>query len=51
MVNGDRFNFSVPRNMIHGIPMYNDAVEWEIEHYKNDIIDRLKAHLLAQMAK
>jgi hypothetical protein len=33
---------TVPRDTIHGISIYNDAVGWEIERYKADIFDRLK---------
>ena len=41
-VNGIRTHVSVPREMIHRLPVYNDAVEWEIERYKSDIIQRLQ---------
>ena len=50
-VNGTRVHVSIPRDMIHGIPIYNDAAEWEIERNKSDIIDRLKPYLVAQTAK
>jgi hypothetical protein len=33
----------VPREAIHAISIYNDAVGWEIDRYRNDIFDRLKA--------
>jgi hypothetical protein len=50
-VNGTQVHVSLPRNMIHRIPMYNDAIEREIEHYKSDIIERLKPYFVAQTAE
>jgi len=49
-VRGAQVHIRVPRDMIHSIPMYNDAVEWEIEQYKSDIIQRLGPYLVAQTA-
>jgi hypothetical protein len=40
---------TVPRETIHGISIYNDAVSWEIERYKSDIFDRLKHALSAKI--
>jgi hypothetical protein len=36
---------TIPRDTIHGIPIYNDAVGWEIERNKADIFERLKSAL------
>lgn len=36
-----RIRINIPRMLIHAIPIYNDAIENEIERYKNDIIERL----------
>jgi hypothetical protein len=46
--NGRRVQFHVPRALIHSIPIYNDAVEWEIERNKDDILERLKPILSAK---
>jgi hypothetical protein len=35
--------------MIHSIPIYSDAIGWEIERYKADIFERLKPKLLADL--
>jgi hypothetical protein len=32
-----------------GLPIYNDAIGWEIERYKADIFERLKPKLLADL--
>jgi hypothetical protein len=34
---------TIPRDTIHRIPIYNDAVGWEIERNKADILERLKS--------
>jgi len=36
---------TIPRDTIHGIPIYSDAVGWEIERNKADIFERLKSAL------
>jgi hypothetical protein len=36
---------TIPRDTIHSIPIYNDAVSWEIERNKADIFERLKSAL------
>jgi hypothetical protein len=36
---------TIPRDTIHAIPIYNDAVGWEIERNKADIFERLKSAL------
>jgi len=35
----------IPRHTIHAISIYNDALTWEIERHKRDILDRLKFSL------
>jgi hypothetical protein len=40
-----------PRDLIHTIPIYNDAIESEIERFKDDIIEKLKPILLVQAAE
>jgi len=51
-VNGERKLVSIPREMIHArLSVYNDALEWEIERFKDDILDRLKPHLLQEAAE
>ena len=40
-VNGARVYICIPRDLIHSIPIYNDATEQEIESLKSDIIERL----------
>lgn len=41
-----RLHLKAPRALIHMISIYNDAVEWEIERYKEDIFERLAPILL-----
>jgi hypothetical protein len=36
---------TIPRDTIHAIPIYNDAVGWEIERNKADIFERFKSAL------
>jgi hypothetical protein len=48
--NGRRVQLHLPRKLIHSIPIYNDAVEWEIELHKDDIVDRLKDGLFSEGA-
>ena len=45
-INGTATYVSIPRAMVHTIHIYNDAVGWEIERFKQDIVERLK-HTLA----
>jgi len=47
VVKGERVHVSIPRAMIHSIPIYNDAVEWEIERHTADILSRLKPLLIS----
>ncbi|MCW5692488.1 MAG: hypothetical protein KIT48_08990 [Pseudolabrys sp.] len=42
---GNRVPIEVPRELIHTITMYNDAIETEIEQYKEDIVSRLLPHI------
>ena len=35
----------IPRNTVHALPHYNDAVSWEIDRHKADIFERVKAML------
>jgi hypothetical protein len=46
VIDGQRIQLNASREMIHRLPLYNDAVSWEIERHKNDIFDRLKSELL-----
>jgi hypothetical protein len=50
LYNDRRVQFHVPREIIHSIPAYNDAVEWEIERHKDDILERLKPIVFAKEA-
>jgi len=43
---GKRKYVSIPREIIHSIHIYNDAVGWEIERFKFDIIERLSGILV-----
>jgi hypothetical protein len=49
VVGGNRIHIQLPREMIHSIPIYNDAIGWEIERYKADIFERLKPKLFADL--
>ena len=45
-VNGERVFVRVPRDLIHTkLPVYSDAVEWEIDRFKDDIVRRLQSDL------
>lgn len=44
--NGARIQVRIPRDLIHTIPFYNDAIESEIERFKDDILERLKPVIL-----
>lgn len=48
-VRGRKVYVCIPREMIHSLPMYNDALEWEIEWLKNDILHRLDPCILKQV--
>ena len=45
-IRGERVFICVPREMIHSkLPIYNDAIERELEKFKNDIVERLMPYL------
>jgi hypothetical protein len=41
----------VPRDAIHCIPVYNDAIGREIERDASDIMDRLKPYFLRKLTR
>ena len=46
-IKGARVFVCVPRELIHSkLPIYNDAVGWEIDRFKNDIVERLIPYML-----
>lgn len=49
IVDGNRTQVRVPREMIHNMPMYNDAIEREIQRDKEDIFEKLKPNILADL--
>jgi hypothetical protein len=52
LLNGRPTYVSIPRAMIHReLHVYNDAVEWEIERFKEDIVSRLAPLLLREAAE
>jgi hypothetical protein len=48
---GRKIHVRIPREMIHSLLMYNDALEWEIEWHKDDIVQRLGSNILQQAAE
>jgi hypothetical protein len=40
-----RITCMIPRDTVHALPFYNDAVGWEIDRYKQDIFERVKGVL------
>ena len=48
ILNGKRAQVCIPRDLIHTISVYNDAIESEIEQFKDDILKRLSPVLLAK---
>jgi hypothetical protein len=44
-IDGERRYVNISRNTVHSIHIYNDAVGWEIERFKLDIITRLKQNI------
>jgi hypothetical protein len=50
IVEGKRTQVRVPREMINGLPMYNDAIEREIQRDKEDIFERLKPSILVDLS-
>lgn len=52
VLNGRPTYVSIPREMIHReLHVYNDAVEWEIERFKEDIVSRLAPLLVREAAE
>lgn len=49
-VDGNRTQIRVPREVIHHIPMYNDAIEREIQRDKEDIFEKLKPSILVNLS-
>jgi hypothetical protein len=43
---GRKIYIRIPREMVHSLSIYNDAVSWEIERFKDDIVQRLAPSLL-----
>ena len=50
IVDGKRTQVRVSCEMIHGLPMYNDAIEREIQRDKEDIFERLKPSILVDLS-
>ena len=48
-VEGDIIMCIIPRDTIHGISIYRDAIGREIERDKADIFDRIQSHLLRKI--
>jgi hypothetical protein len=40
-----RITCMIPRDTVHALSVYNDAVGWEIDRHKQDIFERVKAVL------
>lgn len=50
-VQGQPVFLRIPRQMIHDrLAIYNDAVGWEIERFKHDIVERLASEPLSREA-
>jgi hypothetical protein len=45
-LDGRKIYVQISREMVHSLPMYNDAIGWEIERFKGDIVQRLSSSLL-----
>lgn len=41
-IESGRVTCSIPRDTIHALPLYNDAVSWEIDRHKRDVVERVK---------
>lgn len=50
-VNGERIRVRIPCEVVHTLPMYNDATEKEIEYGKQEIFERLKPKLSADLSQ
>jgi hypothetical protein len=44
-----RVTCTIPREVIHGLPSYSDALGWEIDRHKSDIFQRVQSVLLAKL--
>jgi hypothetical protein len=51
LLGGRKIYARVPREMVHSLAMYNDSLGWEIEQFKDDIIQRLAPSLLQDAAE
>jgi hypothetical protein len=40
----------IPRDTIHRVPLYSDAITREIARDKYEIVDRLRLHVIAKVA-
>jgi hypothetical protein len=49
-IDAGRILCQASRDAIHCLAIYNDAVTWEIERYKSDILERLKPAFVAKIA-
>jgi hypothetical protein len=45
-----RIKCEIPRNTIHSMPLFADAITREIDRDRKEIVDRLRSILLAKMA-
>jgi len=51
-IGGREIFVNLPRETIHSeLSIYNDAIGWEIERFKHDIVERLAPLLLQQLAQ
>jgi len=50
-VDGRKLYVRISREMVHSLSIYNDAVGWEIERFKDDIVQRLATCALQQAAE
>ena len=48
---GRKIYVRITREMVHSLSVYNDAVGWEIERFKDDIVQRLAPSLLQEAAE
>jgi hypothetical protein len=50
IIDGKRIQVRLPRDLIHSITIYNDAIDREIERDKEDIFEKLKPSILADLS-
>ena len=48
---GRKIYVRITREMVHSLSIYNDAIGWEIERFKDDIVQRLAPSLLQEAAE